>query len=250
MPKDDAPRATLYRMVMPGHVCPHGLKAKDLLERQGYAVDDRPLTSRAAIDAFKAEHGVRTTPQTFIDGDRIGGHDDLKVHFGKKAADDDGTSYRPVVAIFATGAGLAMAFSWFAFGTPLTWQTLGWFVSINMVLLGLQKLQDLEGFSTMFLNYDLLARRWLPYGYVYPFAETGAGLLMTAMVLHWVSVPVAFVVSAIGAASVFKAVYVEKRELRCACVGGGSNVPLGFVSLTENLAMLAMSLWMAWRFLL
>ena len=48
----------------------------------------------------------------------------------------------------------------------------------------------------------------------------------------------------IGAASVFKAVYLDKRELKCACVGGNSNVPLGFVSLTENVMMVAMAIWM------
>ena len=47
--------------------------------------------------------------------------------------------------------------------------------------------------------------------------------------------------------SVVKAVYVDKRELKCACVGGASRVPLGFVSLTENLMMVAMAAWMAWR---
>jgi hypothetical protein len=48
----------------------------------------------------------------------------------------------------------------------------------------------------------------------------------------------------VGAVSVFKAVYVDKREIRCACVGGSSKVPLGFVSLTENLMMVAMAVWM------
>ena len=42
----------------------------------------------------------------------------------------------------------------------------------------------------------------------------------------------------------FKAVYIDRRELKCACVGGSSNVPLGFVSLTENLMMIAMAVWM------
>jgi hypothetical protein len=56
--------------------------------------------------------------------------------------------------------------------------------------------------------------------------------------------PVAIFIGAVGAVSVFKAVYIDKRELKCACVGGGSNVPLGFVSLTENLMMVAMGLWM------
>jgi hypothetical protein len=45
--------------------------------------------------------------------------------------------------------------------------------------------------------------------------------------------------------SVFKAVYIDKRGLKCACVGGSSNVPLGFLSLTENLMMIAMAVWMA-----
>ena len=113
-----------------------------------------------------------------------------------------------------------------------------------MVLLGLQKLQDVERFATMFLNYDLLAQRWVRYGYVYPFVETGAGLLMMASVLTWLSAPAALFVASIGAISVFKTVYIDKRELKCACVGGDSKVPLGFVSLTENLMMIGMAVWM------
>jgi len=97
----------------------------------------------------------------------------------------------------------------------------------------------------MFLNYDLLAKRWVPYSYVYPFAEAAAGVLMAAAILPWLSVPVALFIGSVGAASVFKAVYIDKRTLKCACVGGSSNVPLGFVSLTENLMMIAMALWMA-----
>jgi hypothetical protein len=97
----------------------------------------------------------------------------------------------------------------------------------------------------MFLNYDLLAKRWVPYSYIYPFAEALAGVLMIAGVLTWLSVPVAFFIGSVGAISVFKAVYIDKRELKCACVGGSSNVPLGFISLTENLMMIAMAVWMA-----
>ncbi len=102
-----------------------------------------------------------------------------------------------------------------------------------MVLLGLQKLKDLEGFATMFLNYDLLAQRRVRYGYVYHFAETGAGLLMTAGVLTRVSAPVVLFVAGIGAVGVFKPVCIDRRELKCACVCGNSNMPFGFVSQTE-----------------
>ena len=64
--------AVLYRMVMDQHLCPYGLKSRDLLKRAGYTVDDRALRSREAVEAFKAEHAVKTTPQVFINGQRIG----------------------------------------------------------------------------------------------------------------------------------------------------------------------------------
>ncbi|WPZ35931.1 DoxX family membrane protein [Thalassobaculum sp. OXR-137] len=238
-----AQSARLYRMVMPDHLCPFGRKSKFLLERKGYAVEDHHLMTRDEVDAFMEKHGVETTPQTFIGDERIGGYDDLRVHFGLDDPESD-TTYRPIVALFAVAALMAVALTWLMRGEVLLPRTVEWFVAISMILLGLQKLKDVEGFSTMFLNYDLLAQKWVPYGYIYPYAEAGAGVLMLAGVLTWISAPVALFIGTVGAVSVFKAVYVDKRELKCACVGGDSSVPLGFVSLTENLMMIAMGLWM------
>ena len=249
MPKDTAKTAILYRMVMPDHLCPFGLKSKDLLERQGYHVEDHHLTTKDETEAFKREHDVKTTPQTFIDGARIGGYDDLRVHFelDPPKEEQSETSYQLVIAIFSVAALLALGLSWHQYGTIFTLRAVEWFISLSMAILAIQKLQDIESFSTMFLNYDLLARRWVPYGKIYPFGEALAGILMTAGALTWISVPVALVIGTIGAVSVFKAVYIDKRELKCACVGGSSNVPLGFVSLTENVMMVVMALWMGAR---
>ncbi|WP_198670699.1 MauE/DoxX family redox-associated membrane protein [Oceanicella sp. SM1341] len=245
---DDTSRvAELHRMVMPDHLCPFGLKARALLRRKGFRVEDHHLTTRRETEEFQREHGVETTPQVFIGGERIGGYDALREHFGEHVPDPDETSYRPVIVIFGVALLMALAASWEAFGTPLTLRAAEWFIAISMCFLGVQKLQDVESFSTMFLNYDLLARRWVRYGYVYPYAETGAGILMIAGLLTWLSAPVALFIGAVGAISVFKAVYVDKREIRCACVGGSSRVPLGFVSLTENLMMVAMGIWMPLR---
>lgn len=232
--------AVLYRMVMDKHVCPYGLKSKHLLEQQGFTVEDHHLTTRAETDAFQEKYDVKTTPQTFIEGQRIGGYDDLKKHFGKTAPE---TSYKPVIAIFSVAFLMSLATAQLVYDTALNWHVLPWFIAISMCLLGVQKLKDLESFSLMFLNYDVLAQRKVSYAYVYPVAETFAGVCMLAGVLPWLSAPVALFISSIGAYSVFKAVYIEKRELKCACVGGNSNVPLGFVSLTENLMMLGMALW-------
>ncbi|WP_336057660.1 glutaredoxin, partial [Nitratireductor sp. CH_MIT9313-5] len=167
----------------------------------GYTVQDHHLTTREETDRFKKEHGVETTPQTFIDGRRIGGHDDLLAHFGKEVPSEDETSYVPVIAIFTMALLMGLAVSWYMFGNIFTFRAFEWFIAFAMTLLAVQKLQDIEGFSTMFLNYDLLAQRWVRYGYVYPFGEALAGILMIAGALMWVAVPVALFIGTIGAIS-------------------------------------------------
>ncbi|MDX0533006.1 glutaredoxin [Sinorhizobium medicae] len=238
-------KAVIHRMVMPGHTYPYGLKAKYLLESSGYEVEDIHLTTREETDAFKAKHGVATTPQVFIGGDRVGGHDDLRRFLGKKVADPKATTYRPVAVLFTLTALTAVAASYAVSGNPFTLRAVEWFIAFSMIALAMLKLQNVESFATMFLNYDLLAKRWVPYSYIYPYAEGVAGVLMVAGALNWISIPVALFIGTVGAASVFKAVYIDRRELKCACVGGSSNVPLGFISLTENLMMIGMAIWMA-----
>ena len=97
------------------------------------------------MDAFKAEHGVATTPQTFIGGTRIGGHDALREHLGERVRGAGETSYRPVLAIFGVCALMALA------GQPLrlrrrslTVRTVEWFAAFSMCTLAIQKLQDVR----------------------------------------------------------------------------------------------------------
>ncbi len=73
-------QATLYRMILPEETCPFGVRAKQLLDDAGYTVDEHILSSRDEVEAFEAKHGVETTPQVFIDGERIGGSDDLEAY--------------------------------------------------------------------------------------------------------------------------------------------------------------------------
>jgi glutaredoxin/uncharacterized membrane protein YphA (DoxX/SURF4 family) len=250
MPQDTSlKQATLYRMTTPQSTCPSGLRAKALLEAEGYEVEDRPLTSRAEVDAFKAKHEVTTTPQIFIDGTRIGGFEDLRQALGKfspakESPAEDTSTYGPVIALFAVAAAMALIVTSIGVNAFSIGHTLEKFIAISMVLLGLQKLQDVSRFAAMFTSYDLLAMRRASYGIIYPYVETCAGLLMMAGLLTWLSAPAALFISTIGAVSVFKAVYLDKRKLKCACVGGESKVPLGFVSLLENLMMMGMALWM------
>ncbi len=238
-------KAEIYRMMTDDHICPFGLKSLDLLKRNNFEIVDHKLTSRQEIDQFKEKYNVKTTPQTFIDGQRIGGHEDLLNYFGKEEEKkEDALSYKPIVAVFSVTFGLALAFSWFFYQSLPPLKTFQFFVMISMSVLAILKLQDLEAFSNQFITYDLVGMRWVRYAYVYPFIEALAGIGMIAEVGLLLICPLAFLIGTVGAASVIKAVYIDKRELKCACVGGDSNVPLGFISLTENLMMMLMGAWM------
>lgn len=231
--------ATLYRMATQDHICPFGMRSKELLEKEGYKVNDRILKSREETDDFKQEHQVKTTPQAFIGGKRIGGYEDLRSFFGKDAAGQSGTTYTPVIVIFSVAALLTLAYQYSVSGSALSVRSLMLFIAFSMVLLAVQKLKDLYSFSNSFITYDLLAMKWIRYSYIYPFVEAYVGIAMIAGLPALVVTPFSLLIGTIGAVSVFKAVYLEKRDLKCACVGGDSNVPLGFVSLSENVFMIA-----------
>ena len=237
-------QAALYRMHTDKHICPYGLKSRDLLRREGFEIEDHRLSSREETDVFKDEHNVDTTPQTFINGERIGGYEALKKYFGKSTSDKDDTTYTPIIAIFSMTLLMAAALSWSRFQKIEVIFLIETFIALSMCALAIQKLRDLSAFSMQFITYDLLAMRYVPYAYVYAFLEAIAGIGMLSGAVPWLFALPALFIGTIGAISVVKAVYVDKRKLKCACVGGDSNVPLGAISLTENLMMVAMGIWM------
>ena len=71
-------KATLYRMVLPDHICPYGVHARQLLDHAGFEIEEHILATRMEVDAFEEQLGVSATPQVFIDGELIGGCDDLE----------------------------------------------------------------------------------------------------------------------------------------------------------------------------
>jgi glutaredoxin len=167
------------------HTCPYGIKARDCCGAAVYAVEDRLLTSRAETDAFKAKHQVATTPQVFIGGERIGGYDDLPRGSAAPGPTHKGDALRAVAALFGMAAAMAVAASYAATGSAFNAARGGVVRGVQHVLLALMKLRDVGSFATMFLGYDLLAQRWVPYATLYPFAEGLAGMLMVAGVLMW-----------------------------------------------------------------
>ena len=223
-------KVRLYRMSTPESECPWGLKAVDLLEEKGIEFEDHKLKSRQEVDAFKAKHNVNTTPQIFAGDERIGGYSDLAEKLDVEVESEDETSYVPVIAVFSTAGLMALATT-----TGITG-----FMGFSLSLLASLKLMDIESFAKGFEKYDLITKRIRPYAKIYPFAELAIGLGFLSGVAPLATGITSLFVGLSGGISVFKAVYIDKKDLNCACVGGDSRTPLGIVSFAENAIMAVM----------
>lgn len=222
--------------------CSFGQKAVDLLKERDIPFDDHIFGSKDEEVAFKEKHDVSTTPQIFFGDERVGGYTDLAKELGEEVEEEESqTSYVPVIAVFSVAALMALATSLGVMG----------FMGFALAMLATLKLMDIQSFVQSFSKYDLITMRIRGYGYVYPFAEVAAGLgflLIAALgtpseALKMTTGILSLLVGVFGGISVFKAVYIDKMDLNCACVGGNANVPLGAVSFTENAMMAVMGLW-------
>jgi glutaredoxin len=224
-------KVRVYRMLTPEHECPWGVKTVELLKDKGIEFEDHKLRSREEIDAFKAKHNVNTTPQIFAGDERIGGYTDLAEKLNVKVeSEEDETSYTPVIAVFSTAGLMALA----------TTMGITGFMGYSLSLLATLKLMDIESFAQGFEKYDLITKKIRPYAKIYPFAELAIGLGFLSGVAPIATGITSLFIGVSGGISVFKAVYIDKLDLNCACVGGGSRTPLGVVSFAENAIMAIM----------
>jgi glutaredoxin len=196
----------LYRMDLPDHACPWGLRALQLLQERYIPFEDHCLTSTEEVEAFKLAHGVASTPQVFSGDERVGGYSDLAARLGDRAESAD-ISYAPMAA------------------------GVGGFKGFAIYLLAMLKLMDVEAFAASFRKYDLLSQRWRLWGEGSKPQTIAAGQRVGAVAV-WLG--------AMGMVSAGKAVFIDHLTLNCACVGGNSKTPLGVVSFAENLIMAAM----------
>ena len=221
----------LYRMSTSEHECPWGLRAANLLNEKGVEFEDHRLASRAEVEAFKEIHQVTTMPQIFFGNERVGGYRDLAKHFGI-ATDQTDYSYTPVVALFGT-AGLV------AWAATLSMPGL---MGVALAMLANQKLMDLDSFAESFEKYDLITQRVKLYGKAFPFLELLLGLGFLSGIAPIATGVGSLTLGTSGAISALKAVYLDKRDLSCACIGGRSKAPLGVVSVFENAIMVVMGI--------
>lgn len=155
------------------------------------------------------------------------------------------TDYIPLLVIVALSllaatAELASPFGRVPAGAGNGMRWMHDFMGIFLVIFSMFKFFNMEGFADGFQMYDLLAKPFRPYAYVYPFIELLLGLGYLAHwrppVVYWVTI----VVMIFGSLGVFNALR-KGLDLECACMGTVLKVPLSTVALVEDLGMAAMA---------
>ena len=102
------------------------------------------------------------------------------------------------------------------------------------------KLLDVRGFADGYAMYDVIAQRWRGWGLVYPFVELGLGLAyLTDVAPYWTNVAT-IVVLGISAIGVIRSV-LDRRAIKCACLGTGFDLPMTTVTIVEDVGMVAMA---------
>lgn len=126
----------------------------------------------------------------------------------------------------------------FAFSTTVSYFMIGFF----LVFSGF-KLMDLKGFAEGYSTYDILAKRWYTYGYIYPFIELFFGLGMIVFTeARWLLLIELLIMAFSGLGVAIK--LVKKETFQCACLGTFLKVPLTKVTLIEDFGMAALALLM------
>jgi hypothetical protein len=99
---------------------------------------------------------------------------------------------------------------------------------------------DLKGFAESYATYDIIAKKWAGWGYVYAFAELGLGI---AFLTGWeplLTNGITFVVMSVSIIGVLQSV-LSRRKIRCACLGAVFNLPMSTITILEDALMIAMS---------
>lgn len=148
-------------------------------------------------------------------------------------------TYKPILLIFGYIAGATLSVE-YADGS---WDSTRWmrhFMAGFFLVFSFFKLLNVQAFAESYRSYDLLARRWLGWGYVYPFVELSLGILYLGNILPFFTNATTFLVMGVSTIGVIESLRT-KRKFQCACLGAVFNLPMSTITLIEDLLMVGMA---------
>jgi copper chaperone CopZ len=148
-------------------------------------------------------------------------------------------TYRPIllIGLYLTGTTLLLEITKGGFDLP-SWMAN--FMGGFFLVFSFFKLLDIKGFAGNYASYDIIARKWAGWGYVYAFIELGLGLAYLLKFDPMLTNIITFVVMSVSIVGVLQSV-LNKRKIQCACLGVVFKLPMSTVTIIEDALMIAMS---------
>lgn len=148
-------------------------------------------------------------------------------------------TYKPIVLIFA----YVFTVSMIAGSTVLGFDemvAMRVFMAGFFLVFSFFKLLNLEGFADSYAMYDVIARKFKAWGYIYALIELGLGIAYAANFNPVVTNVVTLLVMVVSIIGVLQSV-LNKKAIKCACLGAVFNLPMSTVTIIEDGLMIAMS---------
>ena len=152
-------------------------------------------------------------------------------------------TYKPIILVFAYITG-------FTFLIEATRGFFDWhlwmqnFMAGFFLVFSFFKFLDVRGFADSYIMYDIIAKKWKAWGYVYAFIELGLGVAYFLKFNPLVTNSITFVVMSVSIIGVLQSV-LNKRKIKCACLGAVFNLPMSTITILEDSLMICMSAVMA-----
>lgn len=151
-------------------------------------------------------------------------------------------TYKPIILIFAYILTITVSLELVS-GTFTLSRWMENFMAGFFLVFSFFKLLDLRGFADSYATYDIIAKKWYGWGYIYAFIEFALGIAFLLRFNPLITNGVTFVVMSVSIIGVLQSV-LNKRKIKCACLGAVFNLPMSTVTIIEDALMIAMSLYM------
>jgi len=160
--------------------------------------------------------------------------------FKEKEPEDESwfETYKPVILIFAYITGITLLIETIKGFNITHWMNN--FMGAFFLVFSFFKMLDLKGFTESYFSYDIIAKRWMGYGYVYAFLELLLGVAFISGFNPVLTNIATFIIMSISITGVLQSV-LNKRKIKCACLGAVFNLPMSTITIIEDLLMIVMS---------
>lgn len=199
------------------------------------------ITMQRHISVDELQETIGRDTKYVITEDAVSHHPHTQ-HAASVSTPDDRTwfaTYKPILLIFAFITGIAL-FASTHDGTVHSMMFMNYFMAGFFLVFSFFKLLNLRGFADSYAMYDIVAKQLPVWGYVYAFVELGLGIAYLTGFKPLVTNSVAFVVMSVSLIGVLQSV-LNKRKIKCACLGDVFNLPMSTVTIIEDALMIAMS---------